>query len=242
MPGLLNFKSAAIAAGLALAALASPASATTTLVKLTNATMDGTFRSYINGGEVYSNGINFAIQEIVSGDTYDAFAFCVDIFHHIGLGPINLTYVSDKGPGASAPTTTFGPNAYPVGALARVTALADIGYELHNAGALGHSLQTAAIQSAIWATINPGVVSLRTDNLSAGDGAAYTAAYNYYRTTNDIFAADHRVYSLLPQDGSTQAFVVGWPIEVPEPGTWALMLVGFLGAGSALRSRRTRPA
>ena len=28
---------------------------------------------------------------------------------------------------------------------------------------------------------------------------------------------------------------------VPEPGTWALMLMGFLGAGAALRRRRAQP-
>ena len=28
---------------------------------------------------------------------------------------------------------------------------------------------------------------------------------------------------------------------VPEPATWALMLVGFGGLGAALRSRRSRP-
>ena len=33
-------------------------------------------------------------------------------------------------------------------------------------------------------------------------------------------------------------YLIGGPADVPEPGAWALMLVGFAGLGAALRQRR----
>jgi hypothetical protein len=40
--------------------------------------------------------------------------------------------------------------------------------------------------------------------------------------------------------GGGGVFPTGGPTAVPEPGTWAMMLVGFLGVGAALRSTRRR--
>ena len=36
--------------------------------------------------------------------------------------------------------------------------------------------------------------------------------------------------------------LVGPPLPIPEPATWAMMLVGFFGLGAALRKQRIAPA
>ena len=234
-------KGAALAAGLAVMSFAGQASASTEL-KLTHAEMDGTYRVNLLGhGEVLSNGINFAVTETISGDQYDLFAFCVDIFHNISLGDLNLTYISNKGDPGEPLTTNFG-NATPLtlDQKARVSALVDIGFLMHrDSPGAATSLQTAAIQAAIWETLNPGKVSLRIDNLGGGQATDYTTAYNFY-LTNDFGPVD-RIFTIVPTNGATQAFAVGWPVEgVPEPATWGLMLIGFFSVGGMLRRRDAR--
>jgi hypothetical protein len=44
----------------------------------------------------------------------------------------------------------------------------------------------------------------------------------------------------VPFGGNTRYIASGFADEVPEPATWALMLVGFAGLGMALRGRRAR--
>jgi hypothetical protein len=48
--------------------------------------------------------------------------------------------------------------------------------------------------------------------------------------------------SILPADGPGVPGGHGGPGVVPEPATWALLITGFFGVGTALRRRRARPA
>ncbi len=236
-------KGIALATGVALLSFSTSASATTA-VQLTNSSMDSTYRAYINGSEAYSNGITFGVHEVVSGLNYNLFAFCVDIYHHIGLGDYvpDLNYISNKGDPGEPLTTNFNgtPNNLSTAQKNRVSALVDIGFILNrDAPGAATSLQTAAIQAAIWQTLNPlATISLRTNNLVApGQAAAYTAAYNTYLT--GAVAPGDRIFTLVPNGGNTQSFAVGWPIEgVPEPMTWAMMTIGFFSLGGVLRARR----
>ena len=235
-------KGMALATGLALMSFSTSASATT-LVNLTSASMDGTYRAYIDGAETYSNGITFGVHEVVSGANYNLFAFCVDIFHHIGLGTYApaLNYISNKGDPGEPLTTNFGtpvPTVLTVAQKNRVSALVDIGFIMNrDAPGLATSLQTAAIQAAIWKTLNPThSITLRTNNLSGASATAYTNAFNTY-LTGPVVAGD-RIFTLVPTDGRTQSFAVGWPIDVPEPATWAMMMIGFFSLGSVLRAHR----
>jgi len=67
--------------------------------------------------------------------------------------------------------------------------------------------------------------------------------------------ADDRVYTITdtglklngrPRNTTNQTFAIGWPIDnvpaVPEPATWARMLIGFGAVGTALRSRQRQTA
>lgn len=235
-------RGAAVAVGLALTAFATPASALTE-IKLTRAEMDTTYRAYVLGRETISNGITFDVTETVSGASYELFAFCVDIYHSISLGPLNLTYLSNKGDPGEPLTTNFAvptPTLLSDAQKARVSSLVDIGFLLNrDAPGAATSLQTAAIQAAIWETLNPGAVSLKLTGLSAAQSSAYAGAYTYYRTAD--FGPVDRIFTLVPKaPGNTQRFAVGWPIEggVPEPGTWAIMLIGFFSVGGVVRRRR----
>ena len=235
-------KGMALATGLALMSFSTSASATT-LVNLTSGTMDSTYRAYIDGSETYSNGINFGVHEVVSGADYNLFAFCVDIFHHIGLGTYApaLNYVSNRGDPGEPLTTNSGtpvPTLLTTAQKNRVSALVDIGFIMNrDAPGAATSLQTAAIQAAIWQVLNPThAITLRTDNLSGASATAYSTAYTNYLT--GPVAAGDRIFTLVPSDGRTQSFAVGWPIDVPEPATWAMMMIGFFSLGSVLRARQ----
>ena len=57
------------------------------------------------------------------------------------------------------------------------------------------------------------------------------------------FGAEGADYvTLTPRDGWSNAYLytTGTPPAVPEPATWAMMLVGFGAAGTALRRSRRR--
>lgn len=234
-------KGAAVAAGLAVMSFAVPAAASQEII-LHSATMDTKYWSTIQGfGNAYSNGVTFSVSDLGSAATYDLFGFCIDIFHDMYINTsLEYHYISNKGDPGPALTTNFGGATLLQPQIDRVSALVDIGFLLNrdHHGEATTSMQTAAIQSAIWETLNPGKVTLYTANLSSGDATAYTNFYTHY--LNDPIAQGDRIFTIVPKSPGpqNQAFAIGWPIDVPEPGTWALMMVGFFSLGGALRHSR----
>ena len=61
-----------------------------------------------------------------------------------------------------------------------------------------------------------------------------------YFTVPDTAFYSLRVTNLSATD-ELYGFAV-WSHAVPEPGTWALMIMGFAGVGAAMRRRKTRAA
>lgn len=251
---------AAVASALALA---TPASAAHTIY-LERATMDTTYRATISGinGSVYSNGVTFRVNDNPgSGSTLDAsdyslFGFCIDIFHDMYINTtLNYAYSSNYGDPGQALYTNYGPTA-PTNVLSgaqitKLTNLIDTGYLLHQAqpNSAAVSMQTAAIQAAIWAIANPTrTVTVTNTNLNQIQFGQYQSAYNNYvaGTYTSLADANDRAYTItdLSRNPQHQTFAVGWPIDnaVPEPGTWALMIVGFGFAGTAIRRQRTTTA
>ncbi len=110
-------------------------------------------------------------------------------------------------------------------------------------------MRTAAIQAAIWKVANPDrTINVLSANLTAGQFNTYQTYYNDYVSGNYNSLADlnDRVYTITDTatNPAHQTFAIGWPIQggVPEPATWAMMIVGFTGMGAALRRRRHQVA
>jgi len=248
-------KGLAVAAGLSMAALATPASAAY-LLHLNGSSMDTTYHAVINYDdnarnlhiheEAYSNGVTFNVTNITgpaAGQTEDLFAFCIDIFHNMSLGGLNDYYTSTYGDEPNPPLNDGSGQILTAPVLDTITTLTDIGFLLHrDSPSAETSLRTAAIQAAIWELEHPGSVTLVNAGASV-NGFTFGGLFNDYRTLNGpgsrIFTLTDATYT-GDEETSHQGFVVGWPPEaVPEPATWALMRTGFFGMGAMLRRRRT---
>jgi hypothetical protein len=154
--------------------------------------------------------------------------------------------------------TSAAPNSNTTGSA--LNKLIDTGWLLHEsqtgqsaAYIANTNLQLAAIQAAIWKT-EGAYVSVNNGTATAGanvggtiaGSATYTYSdyFNYYSNLNftPLSDSNDKFYTILDTatNPAHQGFAVGWPVpNVPEPTTWALMIVGFFGAGAAVRRRRS---
>lgn len=219
--------------------------------------MDTGFTAYINGfGYAYASPVTFQISGY-PGDPSETslFGFCFDIYHDMYLGPLNppngYTYTTNQPEGGglipNSPqtlTNTGDPSnpLDPKNQISAITNLVDTGFILHEDENAGNYADTetrlAAIQTAIWAIeAPPGTVS----QLSGGNGMFQTY-FNDYSTGQytSLATPQDKVFTIY--DDVHQSFAIGWPIGVPEPATWALMLTGFFGMGSMLRRQRKAAA
>jgi hypothetical protein len=86
----------------------------------------------------------------------------------------------------------------------------------------------AGVQGAIWEIENPAY----TVTPAQGSVATYMALFESTVGSMPV-GTFHTIYA---DDYGHQAFAYGG--GVPEPATWAMMIVGFVGAGAMLRRRR----
>jgi len=244
--------------GVALFAAASPASAMTTIT-LKSATMDTKYWANIEGfGNAYSNGVTFQVTDADHASPYTLFGFCIDIFHDMYINtPLNYTYESNYGDPGQALYTNYGSNSstnlLTNDQITQLTNLIDTGWLLHQADPTGAatSLQTAAIQAAVWKVANPTkAITVLSANLTGSEFTEYQTAFDNYVAGNyqSLADANDRVFTITDTSRSPmhQTFAVGWPIDnpvpsVPEASTWAMMLIGLGAVGAAVRRRRTQP-
>lgn len=239
---------AALACGLALA---SPGNATQYFLQ--SATMD-TSRTATIAGPGLTEGvvlgpISFTAFEgaNATGDAFNFLGFCVDIFHNIGLGTLNLKYDDnyDLTTDSKYTTTTpfVGANALGVGQLTQVGRLVNYGTSLFNdaPNSTDKTNKLAGLQGAIWQVINPGY-SVTSGNaavnsyITAYSGAGYQSNLTGYGPVRSeiTFISETGKYGTKSAHQSF-AFASG---AVPEPATWAMMITGFGFAGAMLRRRR----
>lgn len=218
-------------------AIASPSSAIT--LKTLNVASNIT--TYISGPLLPGGSEHVYASPVIFNQASDPFlAFCVDIYHNINLG--NLQYTGQpSGSGLiynETPTATQ-TNFKTVTALSDYTkkqigGLVNLGTYLHANG--GSAKNLAAIQGAIW--------ELANSTAYAGAGNIYNVSGGTYADFGDLVdsykVGIHSEYGtyyklITPADGQTQSFAIA---AVPEPATWAMMLVGFFAIGGAIRNRR----
>jgi hypothetical protein len=104
----------------------------------------------------------------------------------------------------------------------------------------------SGLYSIIVGTSTPGAsitgVSLTGDGGSPTYGSVTGSAPSLSLLVSDLAAGDYRVAfsGTAPANGGVLSGNLTF-IPVPEPATWAMMLVGFAGIGLAMRRQR-RPA
>lgn len=173
----------------------------------------------------YSDAIsliaNFGIGP--SADTFQVWAFCIDLYREIGQGPVGLQYhvdsLTDDGAG----------NALSGTQVSRIYGLANLGYNLIQGGASDLQNRLSGIQAAIWSIEYGPTFSFVSDRPVVN---TYMSTYKALAETDTL--TGYGAYALLSDDGKTQGFVIG----VPEPATWAMMIIGFGAVGMMVRSRR----
>lgn len=186
------------------------AAASAETVTVTAATMPTT-PQVVHLNAPYNENVYSAPQLFTLADGSKLIAYCIDLEHMLQPTPLSFH------------TTTL--EAYFPGATAsQLQQLA--GLLVAGSGPIDQVMN--AYQSAIWDKLVPNVVS--------SADTAFMAQVNAL-VASGITAPTNRITVLQSDDGSQTFAVV---TAVPEPGTWALLIVGFGGMGLMVRSRRQR--
>lgn len=247
---------AAMAAFACGVALASPSQATQYFLQ--SATMNTSRTANINGpggfhDYVYLGPLQFTAFEGTSaaGPSFNFLGFCVDIFHDISLGTLNLKYDDsyDLTTDSKYLTTTpfQGGTALTGAQQLQVGRLVNYGTQVFNQApnTTDTTNRLAALQGAIWQVINPGY-TVSTGNasvnsyISAYSGANYLSNLSGYGPVRSeiTFITETGKYGTSRAHQSF-AFATG---AIPEPSTWVMLIAGFGFAGAALRRSRQRLA
>lgn len=255
------FKRLAIAA--ALFASATLPTAADAAINITGISGDPGFRTgtlhYTGGGGALPNGqtsmtanvgrINLTGKDTVTNQSVSFLSYCIDIFDYVTTGLFNVANFTFDAAKEQALKVLMTNTA---GALSAVDSSALTASQK----AEQKKNVSAAIQMAIWevafeGTGNPYSMSSGSfwmdgaglSGLNGGASSAQNLAQGYLNNlnTNAWSQVDPNwtLKMLVPQDAAnnqTQVFLVNTP--VPEPATWAMLILGFGVVGSALRRRR----
>ena len=168
--------------------------------------------------------------------------FCVDLFHTINVGgqSPSLTYTSqslttDNNPAVSNPPH----NGYALQAnvSAEIQYLAHVGIGLAN-GPINTTFtdELTAIQAAIW-ELEYGLTAKSSDSTINNYISSF---YSYALAVGSGGSPAEELYNSMHQ-----SFVDGNPsltASVPEPSTWAIMILGFAGVGFFAYRRKSNPS
>jgi hypothetical protein len=172
------------------------------------------------------------------GKPFTVVTYCFDLLHNVNVGfgyqaGVNYTYTSVPVTNDLTAGAGMG-NALTAGQIERMSGLARLGATLYMSGASDLTARMTAIQSAIW-TVEYG---LSASGFNPGNALGY---YNDYLSRSfpgasvPVLVASDAQGQLI---GNLQGLGNG---AVPEPGTWALMIVGYGLVGVGARRRAMRP-
>ena len=147
---------------------------------------------------------------------FTVLGFCINLF--LGIGVPAQYHVDTL-------TTDGHGNALTSSQVSQIYGLAALGSNLFKIGAPDLANKLAGIQGAIWAIEYPAYT------VTGGTSAINSYISSYVALAPSLHG---NAYVLLADGGKSQGFVIG----VPEPTTWAMMILGFGAVGMVLRSRR----
>jgi hypothetical protein len=202
-----------------------------TTIKITNyafpvGSQTGTMHhagSPFDGGGVRAGEFNLTGTNLTTGRSASFLTYCVDIFHALTMpGTYTVSPLSTLFSGAKA---------------------TNINKLLTNIN-LATADQSAAVQLAIWEIVFETGPTL---NVNAGanhgafwmtggsSGAARMLANSYLASLGSWnVSTTHTARLLYSRTNQSQVYLAA----VPEPGTWAMMIFGFMLVGASVRRRR----
>lgn len=229
---------AAAIAGAMLVPGAAQAAITVTSVGLElghNGTLNYTPGGLPNGGTSVNVGVGrLALNGTSNGSAVSYLSYCMDIFDYVRTGTFNVE------------TFSFSP-----GKMAQLTALlTNTATAISSAANLDAKKDTAAaIQMAVWEiAFEAGQTGYSIANgqltMSGTTANARSLATSYLNQINANSWTPNMNYALMKlvpvetanSRNQTQVFLVNAP--VPEPETWAMLILGFGMVGGAMRTRR----
>jgi hypothetical protein len=84
--------------------------------------------------------------------------------------------------------------------------------------------------------------TFKLTTISAGEGSDTTpTAFSLGKLTSDPYVLSFTVDNFAQNGGNPSGLDVAMSSSVPEPATWAMMVLGFLGIGFLAHRRRSRP-
>ena len=239
-------KALALAAAAGLAVFATPVlaqSVNITNVAFTPGAITGTIKSTPFNGDAHIGQFQFTGSIVGSGATFEALTYCIDLTKFVSLGNVNYndyTIVPISAVGTMSPVKAGALNALLTNSLSL----------LANASGQTAINISAARQMAVWEILyETGANWSVTDAGSAfsigGSGAPLTAAQslaNIYlsnvASSSWQASGNYQLRVLNSPTRQSQVFLAA----VPEPATWAMMIMGFGAIGATLRRRRVAGA
>jgi hypothetical protein len=119
------------------------------------------------------------------------------------------------------------------------------------AGLVGDTFTLSSLNDFVYDPEAMGDLTIRIDLQNFGGGGGFGGGFNVFNDDSTDFTGPV-VQTDLPDGGGDQGFTGGFQSAAtqsivlasptPEPGAWALMIGGFMGAGAMLRRRRTAQA
>lgn len=219
-----------LAAAVAAVIMAPVTTQAATTIKITNyafpvGSQTGTMHyagSPFNGGGVRAGEFKLTGTNLTTGGSASFMTYCVDILHALTVpGTFTVAPLSTLFSGAKATNINK--------LLANTSpATAD---------------QSAAVQMAMWEIVFETGPTLNVNSganqgafwMTGGtSGAARTLANSYLATLSSWnVSTTHTARLLYSRTNQSQVYLAA----VPEPGTWAMMVFGFMLVGSTLRRR-----
>jgi len=170
----------------------------------------------------------FNITGTLNGDAVSLFSYCVDVFNTIGTGKFKVVSLND----------------YVFGNTVKADRIAAL---ISNQGAPGTAEHDAAVQLALWELLyeKNGTDADLTDNRfkvpTISDPSVRALAQNYAELARTSWTASDNIVISVAKNKKRQNQLFWTHIPaVPEPGTWAMMIMGFGVTGAAMRRRRTK--